>query len=173
MIIDGARQLATQHLSIRVPWHDSGWNGSVCRNPLGNTSCLVLKNIGECRDDAREAGCAGKRLDQLPVKDWPPCVEERATFLAPFEITRTIEHVYAKGSPGTHGHLLPTKYRQPPFSAPAIPFDWLRRARVEGENGEPGLAFAEVDLGRIAESRGRVPALQHRRAMPPVEIVSA
>jgi predicted amidohydrolase len=40
-------------------------------------------------------------------------------------------------------------------------------------NGEPGLAFAEVDLGRIAESRGRVPALQHRRAMPPVEIVSA
>jgi predicted amidohydrolase len=40
-------------------------------------------------------------------------------------------------------------------------------------DGEPGLAFAEVDLGRIAEVRGRVPALQHRRVMPPVEIVSA
>lgn len=38
-------------------------------------------------------------------------------------------------------------------------------------DGEPGLAFAEVDLGRIAEVRGRVPVLKHRRAMPPVEVV--
>ncbi len=136
----GARQLPVAHLSIRVPWHDSGWNGTVCRNPLANTSCLVLVNIGEGRNDAREPACAGKRLDQLPDKDHPPCVAERATFMAPFELTRTIEHVYAKMSPNTHGHFLPTKYRQPPYSAPAIPFDWLRRARVEGENDEPGLA---------------------------------
>jgi predicted amidohydrolase len=40
-------------------------------------------------------------------------------------------------------------------------------------DGEPGLAFVEVDLGRIAEVRGRVPALQHRRAMPAVEVVPA
>ena len=38
-------------------------------------------------------------------------------------------------------------------------------------DGEPALAFAEVDLGRIAEVRGRVPALTHRRAMPAVEVV--
>mgnify|MGYP002780619492 CR=1 FL=1 len=36
-------------------------------------------------------------------------------------------------------------------------------------DGEPGLAFAEVDLGMIAEVRSRVPALNHRRAMPEVE----
>ncbi len=35
--------------------------------------------------------------------------------------------------------------------------------------GAPGLAFADVDLGRITEVRGRVPALDHRRAMPEVE----
>lgn len=40
-------------------------------------------------------------------------------------------------------------------------------------NAEPGLAFAELDLGRIAEVRSRVPALQHRRAMPPVERIDA
>jgi predicted amidohydrolase len=32
----------------------------------------------------------------------------------------------------------------------------------------PGLAFAEVDRARIAEVRARVPALNHRRAIPPV-----
>ena len=40
-------------------------------------------------------------------------------------------------------------------------------------DGEPGLAFAEIDIRRIAEVRGRVPALSHRRAMPAVEVVSA
>ena len=38
-------------------------------------------------------------------------------------------------------------------------------------DGEPSLAFAEVDLGRIAEVRGRVPVLKHRRPMPAVEVV--
>lgn len=34
--------------------------------------------------------------------------------------------------------------------------------------GEPGLAFAEIDLGRIAEVRARIPVLEHRRSIPPV-----
>lgn len=40
-------------------------------------------------------------------------------------------------------------------------------------DGAPGLAFADVDLGQIAEVRGRVPALLHRREMPSVEVISA
>jgi predicted amidohydrolase len=34
--------------------------------------------------------------------------------------------------------------------------------------GEPGLAFAEIDLDRIADVRARIPVHQHRRAIPPV-----
>ena len=34
--------------------------------------------------------------------------------------------------------------------------------------GEPGLAFAEIDLARIAEVRARIPVHQHRRPIPPV-----
>ena len=34
--------------------------------------------------------------------------------------------------------------------------------------GEPGLAFAEIDLSRIAEVRARIPVHQHRRAIAPV-----
>jgi len=34
--------------------------------------------------------------------------------------------------------------------------------------GEPGLAFAEIDLARITEVRRRIPVHQHRRPIPPV-----
>ena len=41
---------------------------------------------------------------------------------------------------------------------------------VLGMDGAPGLGFADVDLARIAEVRGRVPALSHRRPVPAVEM---
>ena len=69
----GARRLPTHHVTIRVPWHDSGWTGSVCRRPLDNTSCLILPRIGEGRRDEVETRCAGKRLDELAAGDLPPC----------------------------------------------------------------------------------------------------
>ena len=28
-----------EHISVRVPWHDNGWNGTVCRDPRGNGTC--------------------------------------------------------------------------------------------------------------------------------------
>ena len=34
--------------------------------------------------------------------------------------------------------------------------------------GEPGLAFADIDLSRIKDVRSRIPVHQHRRAIPPV-----
>ena len=37
-------------------------------------------------------------------------------------------------------------------------------------DGAPGLAFVEIDLARIEEVRGRVPALSHRRPMPSVTL---
>lgn len=32
-----------QHLSIRVPWHEAAWNGSVC--PGRNSYCIKLKRV--------------------------------------------------------------------------------------------------------------------------------
>jgi exodeoxyribonuclease V alpha subunit len=32
--------LMTVHISARVAWHDSGWNGRVCQNPKANTYCV-------------------------------------------------------------------------------------------------------------------------------------
>jgi hypothetical protein len=33
-----------------------------------------------------------------------------------------------------------------------------------------GVGFAELDLAELEAVRGRLPALRHRRAVPPVEV---
>ena len=50
----GARRLPLHHVTIRVPWHDGGWTGTVCARPLDNSSCLILPRIGEGRCFIRE-----------------------------------------------------------------------------------------------------------------------
>ncbi len=30
----------TIHISVRLAWHDSGWNGHICRNLKANTYCI-------------------------------------------------------------------------------------------------------------------------------------
>lgn len=60
-----ARKLPYRHLSVRVPWHDTGWEGSVCADPLANASCLRLGRIAEERDDALESRLAGELWTEL------------------------------------------------------------------------------------------------------------
>lgn len=54
-----------RHLSLRVPWHDAGWDGTVCRAPKQNGACLRLPRIGEGRDDEAEQAVAGQSLQVL------------------------------------------------------------------------------------------------------------
>jgi hypothetical protein len=114
-----------QHVSIRVPWHDTGWDGRVCALPHLNGSCLKLKRIAEDKDDSAERAIAGKSLNEIPQEQWPCCVDERMTFMAPFDFIKTKKHPYNRDSEGTHGHFAPTPLRHPPFSAAAIPFSWM------------------------------------------------
>jgi hypothetical protein len=114
-----------RHISIRVPWHDSGWDGRVCAAPRLNGSCLKLTRIAEDRDDAAEEAVAGKRLDELPQAKWPACAAERMGFMSPFEYVRTVNHPYNRGPETSHGHFKETPLRHPPYSAAAVPFAWL------------------------------------------------
>ena len=138
----GARRLPHHHITIRVPWHDGGWTGSVCARPLDNSSCLILPRIGEGRRDEVEARCASQRLDELNRADLPPCVGERVSFMAPFALTRTMTHPYTEFYPETHGHFAPTRFVQPAYSAACVPFRWMLRENVEGnaKDGEIGIA---------------------------------
>ena len=138
----GARRLPLHHVTIRVPWHDGGWTGSVCARPLDNTSCLILPRIGEGRRDEVEVRCASQRLDELDRADVPPCVGERVSFMAPFALTRTMTHPYTEFYPESHGHFAPTRFVQPAYSAACVPFRWMLREKVEGsaKDGEIGIA---------------------------------
>ena len=75
-MIKGARQLPTMHVSIRVPWHDGRWAGTVCTNPRGNTSCLILPRIAETKDDEFEFRVAGTAWNADGVR-LPACAAER------------------------------------------------------------------------------------------------
>ena len=61
-----------RHISIRVPWHDTGWDGRVCTAPQLNGACLKLKRIAETRDDDAEKSVAGMSIENLPQSKWPP-----------------------------------------------------------------------------------------------------
>ena len=113
-MIAGARRLPVQHLSIRVPWHDAGWVGTVCNKPASNTACRVLPRIAETKDDGAETAVASKSLAEVSPDQLPPCIAERANFMAPFPISITKRHPYAERNSESHGHFRQTPYRMPP-----------------------------------------------------------
>jgi hypothetical protein len=120
-----------KHLSVRVPWHDNGWDGTICRNPKANSACLVLKNCAENRDDEKEDKLSGKSIRDLSQDDYPVCASERGVFMAGFPIRKVVTHPYFNGSPKTHGHLKPTTIVYPPFSFSAVPYRWVLKENAE------------------------------------------
>ncbi|MFJ3209165.1 AAA family ATPase [Streptomyces flaveolus] len=129
-----------QHLSVRVPWHDSGWGGTVCEDPLGNSSCILLKKVGEDRDDILEAAHAGQRFETLGAE--PACLAERGGFLSPRRHVVTRKHPY--GHTDALRAVSDTLVDVPPFSAHGIPFYWLNRENaVEVAEEQRILGFSE------------------------------
>jgi hypothetical protein len=140
-----------RHISIRVPWHDSGWIGSVCMEPRRNTACLKLINIANEKKESEEEKIKGQSIRALKEANLPPCVKERGTFMADFAWDRHHEHPYHKSSPDTHSHFRKTLLHNPPYSAAALPFHWMMKPVVFGDvkQNEPGLVnqfpLEEVD----------------------------
>ena len=130
-----------RHISIRVPWHDSGWEGTICRNPKQNTACLKLVNIANSKDEGEEQSIAGQPLNNITTEQFPPCVTERASFMAPFPLDLYRQHPYARTSPDTHSHFKPTQLSFPAYGAAAVPYRWMMKPVVFGDEkqGEPGL----------------------------------
>ena len=133
-----------KHLSVRVPWHDNAWNGSICSNPKANGACLILKNCALNRNDEQEQSLAGKLLSELSEEQYPVCIGERATFMAPFGINKTLKHPYALSSPNTHGHLKPTRVQFPAFGAAAVPYHWMLKENAKEKTSLYDLNYDEA-----------------------------
>jgi ATP-dependent exoDNAse (exonuclease V) alpha subunit len=114
-----------RHLTARVPWHDSGWSGKICDKPSANVACLKLENILASKNSVEEDKIAGRLFNQLSEGELPPCVRERASFMAPFEHSVEVNHPYHNTSKETHGHFRQTPLRVPPFTVMALPFKWM------------------------------------------------
>lgn len=120
-----------QHISIRVPWHDHDWDGTVCTDPTTNNACLRLSNIAKNRDDKAEAEICGQCMADH-VEDLS-CIGEGACFMSPREIVKTTVHPYKKNkkNESTHGHFLPTDVTYPAYSFPGRPFAWTMKENIE------------------------------------------
>ena len=121
-----------RHLSVRVPWHDSGWKGVICQAPHLNGACVKLKGITDKKNDEQECKIAGRSLEDLEAQDLPPCVNERGSFMASFELEPIKRHALAHMNPADYGHFQPTLQRYPAYSAGVVPFRWLMRDNLEG-----------------------------------------
>ena len=125
------------HLTARVAWHDSRWDGSICQAPSCNSFCTALDRIRDERDDAAEDVLAGTPWNALPPEQHPPCKAESGAFMNRAEWTRRFRHPYAgiDKAAGTHGHLKPTSVRVSPFATFAVPFAWMLRSEQDAIDG--------------------------------------
>lgn len=75
-----------KHLSIRLPWHDRGWDGHVCDRPTANVFCtgvygLNAHGIRENKVDKEEEAIAGKVCHSIESGSYmPPCLRTIQTF---------------------------------------------------------------------------------------------
>jgi len=122
------------HLTARVAWHDSRWNGCVCKAPSENAHCAALDRIREERDDEAEDAVSGRPWGELAPAQLPVCKAESGAFMSPTPWTREFVHPYAhiEKAAATHGHLQPTLMKVPPYSAFAVPFAWMLRSEQDG-----------------------------------------
>ena len=117
-----------QHLTIRVAWHDSQWNGTICSLPSANSFCACLPRIRESKTDAEDK-LAGRIFDSLSPAELPPCKAESGFFMSPKPWMREFDHPYRqlKNCAETHGHLKKRSLTVPAFTAFAVPFNWMLR----------------------------------------------
>ena len=116
-----------KHISIRVPWHDNNWQGTICKCPSDNPFCLTLKNIADSKNNGKEDVLSGKEWCDFPSlksKEPPACLGENGGFMNKKAYKRVFKHVYAWGDT-PHTNLLPTTLEIPPYTFTGIPFRYL------------------------------------------------
>ena len=73
----------TTHITVRLAWHNDGWNGRICEKPAENTYCVGCHSypgemIREQRDIVWEKEHAGDLIADLEQQ--PPCMYSASAF---------------------------------------------------------------------------------------------
>ena len=115
------------HLSVRLCWHDSGWNGALCKKPAQNNFCTFLEHIREKRTDEFkefENNTKKKDLTQFDCNAYPvPCRGEIGVFSKKgydVRFEHPLKERFVKGY-----DLDPTTIEGAPFSFYPAPYRWV------------------------------------------------
>jgi exodeoxyribonuclease V alpha subunit len=136
------------HLSVRLAWHDNGWDGCVCRAPHLNSSCIVQETIRDARDDEEERKRAGVCMANL--KDWrPPCSRDINAY-------SPRGHLLTHHDPLERPFLKPITEEIPPYTCLPAPYRWLREENFQNICEAEGLSIrgpenTEKEMGWVYE----------------------
>ena len=129
------------HLSLRLPWHDRGWDGHVCDNPTANVFCcgeygLMAHEIRQGKDAAQEEAVKGMPVHLLKPDSYrPPCLRTIQGFggtrYLKFE-QRPKEFLHTK-----EVEIPPVWEEIAPSTAGTWPYDRVFRRAEEGDDGRP------------------------------------
>ena len=121
------------HLSVRLAWHDRGWNGRICSEPHLNAHCIYNEQIRKERKDDREREHAESHVGNL--ENWaPPCARDIGAYASKGFIH---EHT----DPLERPYLDPTTQKVPPYSSLPAPFRWMREESFQEICDKEGLSI--------------------------------
>ncbi|MEJ8856122.1 AAA family ATPase [Variovorax robiniae] len=150
----------TTHLSARLTWHDSAWNGHLCRSPSTNAACMEHEHVRDGRKLKVEESNSGCALDTLAAATGylPPCQRDANAF---GERRYTVRH----HDPLAERGLPPVDEEVPPATICPTPYRWMLEANFrdicEAENlllrgsprEQPGTWVQEDDRQRAMLER--------------------
>lgn len=124
------------HVSVRLAWHDSGWNGHICKNPKGNAYCVGPHSypgdlIALGRDLSWEEKFEGQACLEAFRKGSviPPCCYSINVFGK--------EGIYAKSEPPDffQDNTQTRVWDMPPNSVCIWPYEEMYRDEVKNPDG--------------------------------------
>ena len=133
-----------RHLSVRVPWHDSGWNGKICNDSRNNSACMFLPRIQNKDVDFEEEN-KGKWLHEIDDKFMPPCVDEKVAFLSPHDIVRIKTHPFSEFDK-LYEDIAESPLKYPGWSFMIIPFNWMLKDKETKESEKAKSFMLNYDL---------------------------
>lgn len=113
----------TTHLSVRLVWHDRAWDGHICSQPYGNSSCIAHEHIRSSREDETEHD--GRNCHLSSLKGWlPPCSRDTGAYAdRGFRITHQ--------DPLDFRNLPPSQEDIPAYSSCPSPYRWMREENFQ------------------------------------------
>ena len=147
----------TKHMSIRLAWHNNGWNGHICEKPSENTYCIGQHSypgslINENRDIDYERAHAGE-----PVCNHP-CKIACGLSVNAFGKDSVVTNIEAPGFWNGQGD--PIKLTLPPYTACTWCYEEMYGPKVKNNDGhfdyEKRFNFAKKYFEQFEENKSLV-----------------